>query len=63
MFVAVVLACNLMTNECVSESAPKSFSDKGTCNIVAGAFRDELINTLPKYALVMFKCVEFPKPT
>ena len=63
MFVAVILACNLMTNECVSQSAPKSFTSKDTCNILASAARDQLIDTLPKYALVMFKCVEFPKPT
>lgn len=62
MFVGVILACNLITNECSTLSSPNTFTDKATCNIVASAFRDQLIDTLPKYALVMFKCVEFPKP-
>lgn len=61
MFTGIILACNLLTDECISQAIPTVFNKKEVCYTVTEAVREELISDLPKYAVVMFKCVEFPE--
>jgi hypothetical protein len=62
MFTGIILACNMLTNDCVAQAVPTVFGDKDMCNMVTEALREEVMSELPKYVIVMFKCVEFPSP-
>ena len=62
MFTGIILACNMLTNECMAQAIPTVFTNKDMCSMVTGAVREEAVSELPKYMVVMFKCVEFPSP-
>lgn len=62
MFTGIILACNMLTNDCMAQAIPTVFTNKDTCDMVTEAVREEVVSELPKYAIVMFKCVEFPNP-
>lgn len=62
MFTGIILACNMLTNDCMAQAIPTVFTNKDVCNMVAESVREEVTSELPKYVIVMFKCVEFPNP-
>lgn len=63
MFAIVYVLCNLMNGECTTVSPPVVFNEKPMCLRIADAGREQAKSELPPTAVIMYKCVEFPKPT
>ena len=63
MFIATFLICNLLNNQCVGNSFSNPFYDREICNSSAEVIRLSTLDRLPDHALIVYKCVEFPRVT
>lgn len=61
MFAAVFVVCNLLNNQCQAVAPEVVLKDKEMCEMVAEVTRQQAISELPKTAIVMYECVEFPE--
>jgi len=63
MFSALFVVCNMELGLCRPYAAEYVFTNNVICIDYAEEMRQQALSQLPSSAIIMYQCVEFPRPT
>lgn len=62
MFATLFVVCNLELGLCKSYTPEYLFTDKEICDQYSDGMRQQALLQLPRTAVIMYECVQFPSP-